>query len=502
MRIADRPQRVLFIDPFLPMWDRSSGSNRLMRVIELMAGDGHEISFVAVNGNGEERYAQALADIGVTTYRSDRARLIQLEPNADLDAITTPPWDFQQVLVEQQFDVVVISFHSTAQHYLPIIRKALPHARIIIDTVDLHFVRELRAAELSNNPSDRQQAVARKHQELATYRKADALIAISDDERQVLLNELPNADAHVVPNIHEIDEIPVPFAQRSGLLFVGNFFHPPNGEGLWWFMQKVLPIIRESLPAVPVDIIGQNPPRQIVEQRSSLIRVHGWVPSIEQHLYSARLSIAPLLHGAGMKGKVGQAFASGLPVVTTTIGAEGFHVTDREHAMVTDDPAAFAAAVVDAYTDESLWRSLQANARKLIVDDFTPAAVRSLLREVVEPAPAAYIEMFGLPDWTDITGLAQLLDDYVTAFDGSKRCRLTLGILPGTTTDAAFTAAVQALAERGHDPERIPELSLVEVSMDALDHLAPDTVWVPSNDVPAPGHLRSTLESWSVRLPA
>lgn len=498
MRIATRPQRVLVIDPFLPMWDRNSGSNRLLRVLELLAADRHEITFVAVNGGGEkdDGYAKALTDMGITVHRSDPERLRVMEPYVDLERTTTTPRRFDDLVRQGAFDVAIVSFHTMARQYLPLLRKLSPTTQVIIDTVDLHFVRELRAAELSGDPLERQQAEQRKATELATYRSADGLIAVSAEERAALLAEIPEATVHVVPNIHDVEDIPVPFGQRRGLLFVANFLHPPNGEGLWWFVREVLPLVHRQLPDVPVDVVGQFPPRQIVEARSPLFRVHGWTPSLEQHLYGARLSIAPLLHGAGMKGKVGQAFACGLPVVTTSVGAEGFGVEHRTHAMVADDAQAFADCIVEAYSDEHLWNELRTSAQRLIQATLTPAAARARLREVVPATVSSPVELLALPDWQDAGTLASVIDDYVTAFHGRHQSRLRLGILRGTSADEALRATMDALLSRGHDPERIPELSLDELSAEAIGAMPPDTVWVPTGDAPRPAHLRSVLEAW------
>ena len=140
-------------------------------------------------------------------------------------------------------------------------------------------------------------------------------------------------------------------------------------------MREVNPLLRAGLPNVRLDIIGDNPSAAIKAYNSDDVRVRGYVPDVEPFLREARVFIAPLRFGAGIKGKVGEAMAHGIPVVTTSIGAEGFGLTHELDVMIGDDPTSFAAAIVELYTDEELWQRVADNSHRRIEKHFTPQVI-------------------------------------------------------------------------------------------------------------------------------
>ncbi len=133
--------------------------------------------------------------------------------------------------------------------------------------------------------------------------------------------------------------------------------------------------MRARLPGVRLDIVGDNPSAAIKAFDSEDARVRGYVPDVEPLLRDARVFVAPLRFGAGIKGKVGEAMAHGIPVVTTSIGAEGFGLTHGLDVMIGDDPAAFAAATAELYSDEELWQRVVENSRRRVEQHFTPQVI-------------------------------------------------------------------------------------------------------------------------------
>jgi glycosyltransferase involved in cell wall biosynthesis len=130
-----------------------------------------------------------------------------------------------------------------------------------------------------------------------------------------------------------------------------------------------------------VTLVGSNPPPEVLKLASNRVRVPGFVSDAGPIFERARLFVAPLRFGAGLKGKIGHAFAYGLPTVTTTIGAEGFDLCNGSDALIADDAAGFAAAIVRAYDDVALWKQLSTNASR-IVKRFSPEATRKRLADV------------------------------------------------------------------------------------------------------------------------
>ena len=212
------------------------------------------------------------------------------------------------------------------------------------------------------------------------------MLVVTDADREALLAELPGADVHVVPNVHEPghDGAATP-AGRDGLLFVGNFRHPPNGDAVDYLCNQILPLVRRELPGVKLTIVGDSPPPAVQALAGDGVEVTGWVPETEPYLASHRLSVAPLRFGAGMKGKVGEALAAGLPVVTTTIGAEGMvdAVPADSGLAVADDPQAFADAVVRLIRDDAEWTKLAEAGRAHVARHYGHAPVAEALERLL-----------------------------------------------------------------------------------------------------------------------
>ena len=262
------------------------------------------------------------------------------------------PLDLKQLLQDTQYDTIILSFWYLAEQYLPCVREWSPASRVVIDTVDVHFQRELRQAELYQDDKLRQQALATRQQELNVYSRADALITVTEDDRQVLLQQTSPSRIFIVPNIHEVAREVPPFAGRSGCLFVGNFSHLPNTDAVLFFHREIWPRILRRLPDAHWTIVGNNPPPAVRALAGPAIEVTNHVPSVEPYLDSHLVSIAPLRYGAGIEGKIGEALAHGLPVVTTTIGAEGMGLQNGDGGtLVADNPEAFADHVVRLHTD-------------------------------------------------------------------------------------------------------------------------------------------------------
>jgi len=194
----------------------------------------------------------------------------------------------------------------------------------------------------------------------------------------------------VQSNIHEPVGASKPFAEREGLLFVGGFRHPPNVDAARFLVEEIVPRLREQLPGVPVYIVGSSAPRVVQDLAGPGVEFVGFVPELAPWLERCRVSVSPLRYGAGVKGKVNQAMAHGLPVVATRMSVEGMHVVDGEDALVADDPEAFAHAVVRLYRDEALWNRVSGagldNVRRHFSTEVAKRALQALPALVVRRA--------------------------------------------------------------------------------------------------------------------
>ncbi len=375
-----RGQRILVIDPLLPIYDRASGSKRLFEMLKLLVSTGQAVTFIARNGQGGERYAAELQQLGIEVYAGDAERMKEC-------GFTVKCWplDLKALLQEMQYDLVLLSFWYVAEQYLSRIRAWSPNARVVIDTVDEHFLRERRQAEMYQDRALLQQAEDTHRRELTTYGHADALITVTEDDRQALLKEIPQVPIFIVPNIHEVAREVPPVGGRSGCLFVGGFGHLPNTDAVLYFHREIWPRILQRLPDAHWTIVGNNPPPAVQALAGPAIQVTGYVPSVEPYLSSHLVSVAPLRYGAGMKGKIGEALANGLPVVTTTIGAEGMGLQNGDGGtLVADDPEAFANHVARLHADADFWNQLSVQGRQHIESHFTPPCIARQLNPILD----------------------------------------------------------------------------------------------------------------------
>jgi GT2 family glycosyltransferase/glycosyltransferase involved in cell wall biosynthesis len=375
---------VLVVDPTLPMFDKASGSLRLFRIVEQLRQERYHVTYIARNGMGQHRYARALEALGVRVHACDPERLSQIGVYAP-----GPRADLGQILGERPFDVAWLSFFYIAEQYAPVVRALSPRTAVVADTVDVHWLREQREAELKRDDKLRAQARHLRERELAIYGKSDLVLAVTGADAAELRRAGLATPVAVVPNVHPVHQGPTPgFEERGGLVFVGGFNHPPNVDGILWFHQEVLPLVRQRLPGLPLAVVGSNPPPAVRKLDGDGVVVTGYVPETAPFLDTARVSIAPLRYGAGMKGKVGEALSRRLPVVTTAVGAEGMGLESERHLLVAESPRAFADAVVRLYQDRALWERLSQAGQDRIRQQFGPESVAATLRDIVARARA------------------------------------------------------------------------------------------------------------------
>ncbi|HSC10407.1 MAG TPA: glycosyltransferase [Rhodanobacteraceae bacterium] len=359
--------RVLIADSYTPTPDQDSGSLRMVNLMRLLREAGYAVAFLPDNRSHDGSYTEALQSLGVEAlyhpYVSDPVAWLR-EHGSGLDAI-------------------ILSRHYVAVNYIGAARLYAPQARLIFDTVDLHYLREERAAELEGKPELARHAAQTKLQELKLMRECDVTLVVSSAEQRLLQKELPNARIEVLSNVHAVHGRRAPFEDRRDLVFVGGFQHPPNIDAVRWFAGEVMPLLRAGGAPPHLHVIGSKAPQEVLDLAGDDISVHGFVPDIAPYMDGCRLSVAPLRYGAGVKGKVNMAMSYGLPVVATSIAVEGMHVRAGVDVMVADGAAGFAAAIRRAYDDAALWTTLSDRGLANVREHFSFAAARTALARIL-----------------------------------------------------------------------------------------------------------------------
>jgi len=362
----DRRHRVLVLDTWVPAHDQDSGSLRMAWILRLLAEMGCRVTLYPNDGNARQPYAAEFERGGIEVWRH--------------------PWSFAELAEPRPdfYDTILLSRAAVADDLLDPLRRAFPSALIVFDTVDLHFVRESRRMETAG-VFDEARIERTRNSELRAIRGSDITAAVTEAEAKIIRDLEPRASVIVLPNVHELPEGDIPpFGARADLLFIGGYLHDPNVDAVHRLVREILPRVRESVPDARLWLVGSHPPPEIVEYHSDDVIVTGFLEDVTEYFRSARVFVAPLRYGAGMKGKIGHALSMGLPIVTTGIGAEGMGLVHGRHAMICDDSDDFADAVVRLYQDEPTWTAMSREGIELVRREWTPEVMRQRLRAVLE----------------------------------------------------------------------------------------------------------------------
>jgi O-antigen biosynthesis protein len=358
--------QVLIIDHRELTPDRDCGSLRMMEIIRAIRSRGHHVAFVPENLIVTSPYLEALQFIGV-------------------EVIYHPYYHSVADYMKQhgrEFDLVIISRAVVAARHMTTVKRFATKARIVFDTVDLQFLREQRQAEINQDTSQRSAIASRKEQELKLAMRADLTLVVSPIEEAILKVECPSTEVRIIPTICPVEEADLPgFEDRRDVVFIGGFGHAPNVDAVLYFAREIWPLICACIRDAVFHVIGPDPTEEICQLASPSIRVHGYVPDVRQIFGRCRVAVAPIRYGAGVKGKVNQSMALGVPTVVTSIAAEGMYLEHGHNAMIADDPESFADAVVRLWTSPALWHELSSNGRQNVLHHFS---VRTAARRIDE----------------------------------------------------------------------------------------------------------------------
>jgi GT2 family glycosyltransferase/glycosyltransferase involved in cell wall biosynthesis len=338
-------KNILVIDHHLPMHDRDSGSLRMFQILKLLHRLGHRVTFIPDNLANIPPYTGELQKRGIEVICHPYIRKVR---------------DYL-ISHGSEFDAVVLSRCQFARKHIGDVHLYAPQSRIIFDTVDLHFLREEGEARLTRDPEVERKAGETRQREYELINQSDETWVVSTTEKQLLQEKWPEKSIQLVSNIVDVPGSKTPFALRRDWLFIGSFQHPPNIDAVLFFLKEIYPLVSEHLRDAKFYIIGDKAPPEIVALATERIVVAGLQRDVRPFFESVRLSVAPLRFGAGVKGKINQSMAFGVPVVGTSLAVEGTELRDGEEILVADEPEDFARALIELYESEDLWNRLSKN---------------------------------------------------------------------------------------------------------------------------------------------
>jgi glycosyltransferase involved in cell wall biosynthesis len=357
------PRRALFVDEAVPVPTRDAGSNAALSHMHALIRLGFEVHFAA-------------ADMA-----PDAAGVLESSGIACCHA----PWhgSVEEVLRREadSFDVVYLHRASVAARYIGLVRFHQPRARLIYSVADLHHLRLARQADAEQREEVAKLARQFRLMELRAAAAADAVITHSTYEAALLRQQIKGARVHVVPWSIPVRPTHVPFDARRGAAFFGNYGHMPNRDAARWLITDIMPAVRRTHPAITCLLAGSDMP-DVLRRGAEGIEVTGHVRALSDLFDRVRLTVAPMAYGAGIKGKVLESLAAGVPCVCTPVAAEGLELPELLRSLVAADTEALAALIVRLHEDAAFNRACREAALAYVGSALSRQRIDALMEEV------------------------------------------------------------------------------------------------------------------------
>ena len=336
---AQRDSRgiIVYADNFIPSSDSNAGAVRGFRIIEAMQLLKFHVIVLPQNPGIAIINREKLQRAGVEVYQSYDEALENIKLRKDR---VSSFW---------------VARVDVAEQLLPRIKIDFPEKPVYFDTVDLHHLRDQRNIAL-NGADAAIYGEEIEEIEMAICKISDKVIVVADYENQYLLQKNPELEVHTLFMPYEATSNLPKIRKKNSILFVGSFMHTPNLDAIDWLIDEILPKINNiSDEQIHLEIVGEFLPISVQEKiDGDKIKYHGWLESLDSVYAETSLVVVPLRYGAGKKGKINEAVVHGCPIVSTSIGVEGFPLLSGEDFILADSAEEFAAAILKLLSDQQL----------------------------------------------------------------------------------------------------------------------------------------------------
>lgn len=389
--------KLLMLTPYLPYPLLTGGQTRSYNLIKRLSALGHEITlFCLVKSNDERKYVGQLQKFCKEVQVFNRS-----EKPWTLRNILKTGFSFYPFLVirnwakgektaiekkikQEKFDLI----HAETFYVMPHIPKTSIPILLVEQTIEylvyrhfadgikLPFLRLLLYLDVAKM----------KYWELKYWQRARSVVAMSEEDRATMMHQLQGLNVDIVPNGVDSEFFGKKITVKSKehvILYLGNFTWLQNREAVSILMGKIWPIIKSKLPKAKLWIIGKDAQKFFPKLSSSDIRVEE-VDDIRRVYQQASVLVAPIYGGGGTRYKNFEAFASGLPVVTTSIGIGGTEAVDGREIIIRDDPREIAKAAVELLTDSILYKKIAENAKKMVNAKYDWDPIAKKLSDIYE----------------------------------------------------------------------------------------------------------------------
>ena len=368
--------RALVIDHSMPCEGQDAGSYAALQEMQLLIDLGAKVTFMPLDLMRLGKQADVLERMGV-------------------ECISRPWVSSVTGLLERrghEFDVVYITRYEVAESVLDDIEQ-YTDAKVLFNNADLHFLRELRALDSQGGGCFRQ-AHETRDRELAVMRRVDAILSYNETEHEIIASHLMRSD-HIFKCPWVLNDLnsAVPYTQRTGIAFVGGFGHPPNAEAVEYFVTQVMPLLRQATrdadsplygETIQLHVYGSKVTEDITALGCDDVIIEGFVESLDTVFDQCRVFVAPLLSGAGVKGKVLDSVAYRVPAVLSPVALEATGLMPGVNTDVATTPEEWVAHIVSLYCDEPRWNRYRQNLTALATDVYSRANGQQLMARALD----------------------------------------------------------------------------------------------------------------------
>jgi glycosyltransferase involved in cell wall biosynthesis len=359
--------RALVIDEKMPQAERDAGSVAILSHMRSLQRFGFDVSFASSDLDHRGGHLEAL---GI--------------------ACCARPWasSIEDILSREaaSFQLVYLHRGTVAGRYAALVRHHQRKTRLVYSVADLHFLRLARQAAVEERPELAAHGRYFQTVELTAAWYADAVITHSSFEGALLAKRLPAEKIHVVPWSIPVTPPTVPFADRRGMAFIGGYSHQPNVDAARWLVSVLVPQFAARGLDAPVLLVGSNMPDSLRQSAGGVVEAVGQVGSLAEVFDRVRVTVAPLAFGAGIKGKVLDSLAAGIPCVCTPAAAEGLDLPPLLLEQVASDAATLADKIKRLHDDEALNAACSTAGLAYVQAFASEERLDSLMRKVVGTA--------------------------------------------------------------------------------------------------------------------
>jgi len=369
-------KKLLIIGFVWPEPKSSAAGTRMLQLIALFQSEDYEVTFASPCSKTDN--AVKLEHINVSQVE------IKLNDSS-----------FDDYVNQIQPDIVLFDRFMMEEQFGWRVAEQCPSALRVLDTEDLHCLRKGRHQAYKDGKAFDRSYLFNEFakREIASIYRSDLSLIISEVEMKILVEDfkVDTALLHYLPFMMDelskdaIRELPK-FQDREHFISIGNFLHEPNYNAVLYLKETIWPLIRQALPMAELHVYGAYASQKVnqLDKPRENFFVKGFAEDVSQVMQKAKVCIAPIRFGAGLKGKLVDAMVNGTPSITTTIGAEGMYGDMESKALIEDDPQEFANKAVELYMDEDLWKDQQENGYNIINKRFNKGEFQKVFMGNVE----------------------------------------------------------------------------------------------------------------------